>query len=59
MNKKAYQTPYIVVITIAAHQLICESTISTTVIEEGQTPPGGWGPSQAPRRRSTGSVWDN
>ena len=57
MNKKVYQTPCVVAVTIAAHQLVCTSTVTTTIVGGGQTPPGGWGAGQAPRRRSD-SVWD-
>ena len=56
MNKKAYQTPCVIVITIAAHQLVCLSSVNTPIAGY-ETPPGGWKPAQSPRRHSNG-IWD-
>ncbi|MBR5035818.1 MAG: hypothetical protein IKX69_01335 [Prevotella sp.] len=59
MNKKAYQTPCVIVITIAAHQLVCLSSVNTPIAGEEETPPGGWEPAQSPHRRSSWrSPWE-
>jgi hypothetical protein len=57
MNKKAYQTPCVIVITIAAHQLVCLSSVNTPIAGDDETPSGGWKPAQSPRRHSNG-IWD-